>query len=105
MLFVQNFGSGFPCWGMYCSTACPTPDLKGAALSHQRGMVMEVDAQGKITALLEDKGGNTVRTVTEVVEHDGKLWMGTMGVAGIPTFEFEKYGFPCVSTRASGSMN
>ncbi|CAI5513167.1 unnamed protein product [Closterium sp. Naga37s-1] len=38
------------------------------------GIVVEVDADGKITNLLEDKNGKVVKDVSEIVEHDGKLW-------------------------------
>ncbi|CAI7918807.1 unnamed protein product [Closterium sp. NIES-54] len=42
------------------------------------GIVVEVDADGKITDLLEDKNGQVVKDVSEIVEHDGKLWLGSV---------------------------
>ncbi|CAI5459027.1 unnamed protein product [Closterium sp. Yama58-4] len=42
------------------------------------GIVVEVDADGKITNLLEDKNGKVVKDVSEIVEHDGKLWIGSV---------------------------
>ncbi|CAI6010699.1 unnamed protein product [Closterium sp. NIES-65] len=42
------------------------------------GIVVEVDADGKITNLLEDKNGKVVKDASEIVEHDGKLWIGSV---------------------------
>ncbi|CAI5479515.1 unnamed protein product [Closterium sp. Yama58-4] len=42
------------------------------------GIVVEVDADGKITNLLEDKNCKVVKDVSEIVEHDGKLWLGSV---------------------------
>ena len=39
---------------------------------------MEVDEEGKITELLEDVKGKVVRAISEVEEHGGKLWIGSV---------------------------
>ncbi|GJP49914.1 hypothetical protein CLOM_g9070 [Closterium sp. NIES-68] len=51
-----------------------------SATQEQRasGIVVEVDENGKITNLLEDTKGKVVKDVSEIVEHDGKLWMGSV---------------------------
>eukprot|EP00475_Leptophrys_vorax_P015096 TRINITY_DN21442_c0_g2_i4.p1 TRINITY_DN21442_c0_g2~~TRINITY_DN21442_c0_g2_i4.p1 ORF type:complete len:250 (+),score=12.33 TRINITY_DN21442_c0_g2_i4:103-750(+) len=52
------------------------------------GIVVEVDANGKITEILEDKKGVVVNTVSEIVEKDGKLWLGSVIVDYIATLKW-----------------
>ena len=42
------------------------------------GLLVEVDEEGKITDLLEDVKGKVVRAISEVEEHGGKLWIGSV---------------------------
>lgn len=42
------------------------------------GLIVEVDEDGKVTAVLEDRRGKVVRAVSEVEEHRGKLWIGSV---------------------------
>lgn len=52
------------------------------------GIVVEVDADGRITDILEDKKGKVVKDVAEVVEKDGKLWIGSVIVDYIAAVKY-----------------
>lgn len=41
-------------------------------------MVVKYSPEGKLVQILEDSEGKTVRSVSEVEEKDGKLWMGSV---------------------------
>ena len=42
------------------------------------GMVLKYSAKGELLQVLEDREGRVVRAVSEVEEHDGKLWLGSV---------------------------
>ena len=43
-----------------------------------KGMVIRLSQDGVLVEVLEDQEGKVVRLVSEVEEHDGKLWMGSV---------------------------
>lgn len=43
-----------------------------------RGMIMKFGPDGKLLQVLEDSEGKVVRAASEVEEHDGKLWIGSV---------------------------
>eukprot|EP00897_Mesotaenium_endlicherianum_P010289 jgi/Mesen1/9289/ME000060S08726 len=47
-------------------------------LGMPKGMVMKVDKEGQVQEVLEDVKGSKVRAVSEVEEHAGQLWMGSV---------------------------
>jgi sugar lactone lactonase YvrE len=47
------------------------------------GLVLELDADGKLLRSLHDSDGDPVNTVTSVEEHDGHLYLGTLHERGI----------------------
>lgn len=53
-----------------------------------RGLIVEVDEDGRITDLLEDAKGKVVRAVSEVEEHGGKLWMGSVIMPFVATVDY-----------------
>jgi len=42
------------------------------------GLVVKYSPEGKLMHVLEDSEGKVVRSVSEVEEKDGKLWMGSV---------------------------
>lgn len=43
-----------------------------------KGMIIRLSPDGVIKEVLEDYQGKVVKLVSEVEEHDGKLWMGSV---------------------------
>ena len=41
-------------------------------------MVVKYSPEGKLVQILEDSEGKVVRSVSEVEEKDGKLWIGSV---------------------------
>lgn len=48
------------------------------AIGWPHGIILEVDESGAVTDVLEDSQGTVVKAVSEVEEHGGKLWMGSV---------------------------
>ncbi|EHA8586908.1 putative protein STRICTOSIDINE SYNTHASE-LIKE 13 [Cocos nucifera] len=46
------------------------------------------DEEGKIVEVLEDRGGEVVKLVSEVREVNGKLWIGTVAHNHIATYPY-----------------
>ena len=51
-----------------------------------KGMVIRLSQDGVLVEVLEDREGKVVRLVSEVEEHDGKLWMGSVIVPQIAIY-------------------
>ncbi|XP_038978708.1 protein STRICTOSIDINE SYNTHASE-LIKE 13-like [Phoenix dactylifera] len=67
--------------------------LKMSFLARLVGMKMYTvislfDEEGKIVQVLEDRGGEVVKLVSEVREVNGKLWIGTVAHNHIATFPY-----------------
>lgn len=60
-----------------------------AAIGSPHGMVVEVDPSGKVVTVLEDRSGKKVRAVSEVEEHDKKLWLGSVLFPYISVLDWE----------------
>ncbi|CAI5479516.1 unnamed protein product [Closterium sp. Yama58-4] len=59
-----------------------------AAVGLSSGITVEVDNNGVITDVLEDKLGRTVAAVSEVVERKGKLWIGSVMVDDVAVLKY-----------------
>eukprot|EP00475_Leptophrys_vorax_P015098 TRINITY_DN21442_c0_g3_i2.p1 TRINITY_DN21442_c0_g3~~TRINITY_DN21442_c0_g3_i2.p1 ORF type:complete len:220 (+),score=15.14 TRINITY_DN21442_c0_g3_i2:236-895(+) len=53
------------------------------------GIIVEVDRDGNITDILEDRRGKVVRSVSEVVERDKILWLGSVISRFVATVPYE----------------
>lgn len=67
--------------------------LKMSFLARQVGMTMYTmvalfDEEGKLVEVMEDRGGDVMRLVSEVREVDGKLWFGTVAHNHIATLSY-----------------
>lgn len=56
----------------------PTKIVYGILIGKPHGMVIRVSADGKVQEVLEDQEGKVVKLVSEVEEHDGKLYLGSV---------------------------
>eukprot|EP00475_Leptophrys_vorax_P017417 TRINITY_DN24091_c0_g1_i1.p1 TRINITY_DN24091_c0_g1~~TRINITY_DN24091_c0_g1_i1.p1 ORF type:complete len:454 (-),score=-17.79 TRINITY_DN24091_c0_g1_i1:34-1395(-) len=48
------------------------------SVGRPNGLVLEVDEDGRITNMLEDRKGKVVKSVSEVEEREGRLWIGSV---------------------------
>jgi len=67
--------------------------LKIGFLAKQTGMKMYTvvslfDEDGKLVEVLEDRGGEVVKLISEVREVNGKLWIGTVAHNHIATIAY-----------------
>ena len=53
------------------------------------GIVVKYSPDGKILKILEDKQGKFVKSVSEVAEIDGKLWMGSLLTPSIAVYSLD----------------
>eukprot|EP00475_Leptophrys_vorax_P017418 TRINITY_DN24091_c0_g1_i3.p2 TRINITY_DN24091_c0_g1~~TRINITY_DN24091_c0_g1_i3.p2 ORF type:complete len:108 (-),score=5.88 TRINITY_DN24091_c0_g1_i3:315-638(-) len=56
------------------------------------GMVVEVDADGRITDMLEDRYGRVVRAVSEVEERNGTLWIASVVMPHMAVMQYTPRG-------------
>jgi len=56
----------------------PTKIVYGILIGKPHGMVVRVGVDGKVQEVLEDQEGKVVKLVSEVEEHDGKLYLGSV---------------------------
>ena len=54
------------------------------------GFVLGLNAAGQVTHNLQDPGSNAYSTITNVIEHDGKLYFGSLHEAAIGVFPLAK---------------
>ncbi|CAI5459029.1 unnamed protein product [Closterium sp. Yama58-4] len=59
-----------------------------AAVGLSHGIIVEVDNNGVITDVLEDKLGRNVVAASEVVERKGKLWIGSVMVDDVAVLKY-----------------
>ncbi|CAI5512682.1 unnamed protein product [Closterium sp. Naga37s-1] len=59
-----------------------------AAVGLSHGIIVEVDNNGVITDVLEDKLGRNVAAASEVVEKKGKLWIGSVMVDDVAVLRY-----------------
>ncbi|GJP49913.1 hypothetical protein CLOM_g9069 [Closterium sp. NIES-68] len=59
-----------------------------AAVGLSHGIIVEVDNNGVITDVLEDKLGRSVAAVSEVVERKGRLWIGSVMVDDVAVLKY-----------------
>eukprot|EP00475_Leptophrys_vorax_P008417 TRINITY_DN15449_c0_g2_i1.p1 TRINITY_DN15449_c0_g2~~TRINITY_DN15449_c0_g2_i1.p1 ORF type:complete len:222 (+),score=15.30 TRINITY_DN15449_c0_g2_i1:95-667(+) len=62
--------------------------LYGMIVGAPHGYLVEVDADGQITDVLEDSLGLVTRAISEVEERDGKLWMGSVIMPHVTVVEY-----------------
>ncbi|CAI5465310.1 unnamed protein product [Closterium sp. Yama58-4] len=60
------------------------------SVGRPNGIIVEVDENGIITDVLEDRLGNAVRSVSEVEERDGKLWLGSVVMAHVGMLDYQR---------------
>lgn len=53
------------------------------------GMVLKYSPTGELLEVLEDREGKVVRAVSEVEEHEGKLWLGSVLMPFIAVYSIE----------------
>eukprot|EP00475_Leptophrys_vorax_P015099 TRINITY_DN21442_c0_g3_i3.p1 TRINITY_DN21442_c0_g3~~TRINITY_DN21442_c0_g3_i3.p1 ORF type:complete len:217 (+),score=25.23 TRINITY_DN21442_c0_g3_i3:236-886(+) len=63
--------------------------VEGAIKQEASGIVVEVDQDGKITEILEDRRGKVVRELSEVVERDNTLWLGSVILNFVATLPYK----------------
>jgi hypothetical protein len=56
----------------------PTKIVYGILIGKPHGMVIRFSPNGKVQEVLEDQEGKVVKLVSEVEEHDGKLYLGSV---------------------------
>ena len=61
------------------------------------GLVVEVDEEGRVTDVLEDRRGQVVRAVSEVEEHGGKLWFGSVILPQVAVMDYA----PAVASKGT----
>ena len=54
------------------------------------GLVLEIDADGRVLRSLQDPGGKRVGQVTSVEEHDGHLYLGSLDQQAVPRVWLER---------------
>lgn len=56
----------------------PTKYFLAMILPKPHAMILRYDPEGVLQEILEDQAGKVVKTVSEVEEHEGKLYLGSV---------------------------
>ncbi|GJP31426.1 hypothetical protein CLOM_g12257 [Closterium sp. NIES-68] len=62
--------------------------IYGCTIGWPHGLVVEVDADGRITDVLEDHMGRAVKAVSEVEERNGTLWIGSVVMPHVAVMKY-----------------
>ena len=67
------------------------PSIMRAAGVHLPGvgLILKVSAEGEVVQALGDPGGKVLSFVSAATEHDGMLFIGTLGNKGVPVLNLK----------------